>query len=370
MTGMRDDFEAALADLQADDGAAETTAAEAPASTAAEPTADTGTRARDESGRFAPRTPSQDTVPEDKEPGTQEQSLTAPAPSPAPVAASTAVRAPVSWRPEEREGWENLDLRHQQAILRREQETARVLSQTAEARNFHQEFQRTVQPYEHMIRAEGSDAMRAVGSLLQTAAALRTAPPGQKATMVADLIMQFGIPLETLDTALQQRVSGRGGQVQHQMDPIVQMIEQRLGPVQQFMQQIQQHQQQGAQRSQQQAQQTLQEFAQDPANEFVQDVAGDMADLLELAANRGQQLSLQDAYRRATLLHPTISKIVEQRQASQGAAQQTAAARRARNAAVSLPQDGAPTQDGGVDSGDDIRSALAASISQHSRRQR
>jgi hypothetical protein len=228
-----------------------------------------------------------------------------------------------------------------------------------------------MQPYQHFLQAENATPVQAVENLMRTAATLRTAPPGQKAMLVADMIMQFGVPLETLDTALQQRIQGRGGAVQHQMDPVVQMLESRLAPVQQFMTEFQQMRAQGQQRTVQQAQQTLQEFLQDPANEFAQDVAPDMADLLEFAAARGQQMSLQDAYRRATMLHPTISKLVEQRQQAQGAAQQTAAARRARNAAVSLPQDGAPTQGGGEDDGgSDIRSALNASIRQHSRQAR
>lgn len=375
---MRDDFQAALAELEAPAGSTEDTAvvesADAPAADAPAAATDTD-RSRDASGRFAPRTPSKDTLPADKEPATQEP-LTAqagdPAVPPAPgPGTAPAVKAPVSWRPEEREGWEKLEPRHQQAILRREQETARALSQTAEARQIHQELTRIMQPYQHFLQAENATPVQAVESLMRTAAALRTAPPGQKATLVADMIMQFGIPLDTLDTALQHRIQGRGGAVQHQMDPVVQMVEQRLAPLQQFMQEFQQFRQQGQQRTTQAAEQTLAEFAQDPANEFLPDVAKDMADILELASNRGQQMSLQDAYRRATLLHPTISKIVEQRQQAQRAAQHTAAAQRARNAAVSLSQDGAPTQDGGeAEVGNDIRSAISASIRQHSRQTR
>lgn len=381
MDGMRDDFQAAVAELESGGGEQEPAAAPAPAAEArdssapapaAAPAAADGERVRDASGRFAPRTPSKDTLPSDQEQGTEEP-LTAqqePTLSPAPQPGQSPLKAPVSWRPEEREGWDKIDPRHQQAIMRREQETQRALSQTAEARQVYGELARIMQPYQHFLQAERATPVQAVENLMRTAATLRTAPPGQKATLVADMIMQFGVPLDTLDTALQQRIQGRGGQVQHQMDPVVQMLESRLAPVQQFMTEFQQMRAQGQQRTVQQAQQTLQEFLQDPANEFAHDVAPDMADMLEFAAARGQQMSLQEAYRRATMLHPTISKVVEQRQQAQGAAQQTAAARRARNAAVSLPQDGAPSQGGGEDDSGDIRSALTASIRQHSRQAR
>lgn len=66
---------------------------------------------------------------------------------------------------------------------------------------------------------------------------------------------------------------------------------------------------------------TIQQFANDPANEFYSDVQGDMADIMDMAAARGQKLGLKEAYDKACLMHPTISQITQNRQA-QAAVQQ------------------------------------------------
>lgn len=109
-------------------------------------------------------------------------------------------------------------------------------------------------------------------------------------------------------------------------------------------------------------QQQIDDFFNDPANEFANDVRDDMADLLEVASRRGQQMTLQQAYERATMLHPTISQIVERRRLAAAAAQQNAAAQRAAQAGASLPSGGAPQQSGNEHVGDDIRSALEAAM--------
>ena len=153
----------------------------------------------------------------------------------------------------------------------------------------------------------------AIQNLFQTAAQLRTAPPGQKAQLVADMIMQFGVDLNALDGALTSRLSGRPQQGGHPLDPVMQMIDQRLQPVQQFINTFQQNRQQADQQIEQQAVSSWETFANDAKNEFAWDLKDEIADILELAARRGQVVSLQDAYARATLAHPTISGIVQRR---------------------------------------------------------
>ena len=58
---------------------------------------------------------------------------------------------------------------------------------------------------------------------------------------------------------------------------------------------------------------TIQQFANDPANEFYSDVSAQMADLLDMAGNRGQNMSLEDAYKMACNAHPQISEIMKRR---------------------------------------------------------
>lgn len=313
---------------------------------------------RDASGRFVPRTPAQQ-LPSDGQ-GAQKQvqqsGVTTPAPKPGES------RAPLSWRPEEREGWDTIAPHHKAAIQRRELEVQQALSTTAEARRFHQEMTQVLSPYMHIIQAEGSTPVRAVASLLQTAAALRTAPPGQKAELVANLVREFGVDVHLLDGALNTILNGAPRQT-NPMDGILQALDQRLQPVMQFMNQHQQAAQAREQQMASEAERAWNEFVSDPENEFANDVKDMMADLLMVAAQRGQVLSLQDAYRAATLAHPAISQLVANRQQASGAQRLDAAARRAQEAAASLAQSsGAPSQSS-QDQGDgSLRSDLLSSM--------
>ena len=95
--------------------------------------------------------------------------------------------------------------------------------------------------------------------------------------------------------------------------------------MQHFMQQMQENQKYQEQQGQQVVNQTVQEFATDPKNEFYRDVAGDMADILEMASNRGRNMSLQDAYSSACQLHPEVSKILNTRTKAPTSGQRRAA---------------------------------------------
>jgi hypothetical protein len=251
---------------------------------------------------------------------------------------------------------------HKAAIQRRELEMQQALSSTADARRVYGELQQVVGPYMHMIQAEGSTPMRAIAEVMQTAAALRSAPPGHKAQLVADMIMQFGVDPAMLDTALAARVSGQQ-MAPNPQDQLFRAIDQRLQPVTDFMNSFQQQRQNNEFQTQQQAMQTWQEFASDPANEYANDLSNEIGDLLELAARHGRVMSLQDAYRTATLAHPTISQLVQRKNLANGAQQQDAAARRALNAAASISSGNAP-QGGNQEEESDgsVRGDLMASI--------
>lgn len=375
-TERNEDFAAAIAELEATGGEREqqdtslgTDEAFKPEEKPAERTrhpftpdgvaeAPTPGKERDTAGKFTPKTDAKDTVPSDQQP--QKEGKPAQEVTQAPKPGES--RAPASWKPEEREGWDKITPAHRAAIQRREAEVDNVLRTTADARKLHADFERVTRPYEAFYRAEGATALQAVENLFQTAAALRTSPPGQRAALVADLIINYGVDINTLDSVLSAKTKGQTVPG-HAADPIVQLIQKELKPVREFMGSVQQTRQTAQQAMEQQATQTWTEFMADPKNEFAKDVSEDMADILDMATKRGQLVSLQDAYKRATLLHPTISGIVQSRQQASGSAQQTAAARRALNAAASIPGNGgAPSQDD-EDPGDgSIRSDLNKSI--------
>lgn len=324
--------------------------------------------ARDTGGRFSPRVPSQDNTEnqevQEVQPKGKDLSRM---PVPAPTGKGKGqLTAPVSWKPEEREHWPTMKPEQQAAVLRRERETDAVLRTSAEARKFQEDFNRAIDPYRHMITAENATPLQAVESLFRTAALLRTGAPGAKVKEVGDLIVYFGIDIPSLDRYVTHVLQGMApGQPQQQAAPVAQLP----ADVQDFISEARTTRQRQLESLANEAQTEFDTFMADPVNEFANDVRDDMADLLDLATKRGKQLSLQDAYKRATLAHPTISKIILDRQQSEGPTQQTAAARRAIEVAASITNSGgAPSRDGEVIEGDDIRSAVAASIKQLSNR--
>lgn len=303
---------------------AEASATETPAEKAA--------RARDDKGRFAAKTKAS------KLTGPSGQQTPAPVneASPLPVDGATLpaqakpaepeVKAPQSWTPAEREHFAKAPLEVRQAIARRERDVQVAMQEHATAKKFHQEFQQTVSPFAGMIQAEGGEPLGAVRNLLQTAAALRTAPPHHKAKLVADIVRQFGVPIDALDAHLAGEAPAANAQ-QQQFDPntIAQRVEQQI---------LQRMQQTRAQSHAVEARQSVEAFK---ANaEFLDDVKDDVADLIEVAARRGRALTLEQAYNQACKMHPEISKVLEQRQQSEQAKAQLASTQRAKTASVSV----------------------------------
>lgn len=205
-----------------------------------------------------------------------------------------------------------------------------------------------------MIRAEGSDPLRAVDSMMQTAVALRTAPPLHKAQLVAKMIMEFGVPLDALDSALagEDPEGQQPGQHNNQefRDP-------RLDTL---LRHIEQSKAQRDQTQQQRAQQDLASFEQ--THEFFADVRADMGDLIEMSNRRGIAMSLDDAYSKAVKLHPEISKVLQHRESAKSANATTASTQRARDASSSVRSQPANIGNGvhkGGNTRDDIMAAYA-----------
>lgn len=274
-------------------------------------------------------------------------------------------RAPASWRPDVREHWGQLPEPVRAEIHRREVEVQRTLQESAEARKSFDAVMKTIAPYEAFIRAENSNPLQAIDNLMATAAKLRTGTAPELAQMVAGIVNQFGVGrfgngfIQALDSAL----AGQAPVVDPQQAAMEQVLNQRLAPVQQMLTQFQQAQLAQQQRVAEQAQSEVERFL-DRA-EFGNDVREDMADLMETAARRGQNLSLADAYKKACLMNDRVMGVLRARKQSQGAQQQTQAAQRARSAAVSVS--GAAPKGALQQPTTDVRSAIEAAIVQSAR---
>ena len=255
-------------------------------------------------------------------------------------------KAPSSWSPAQREKWGKLDPDLQTQILKREREISTGFNEIHEVKKFRDNFLNTINPHQAVFASEGNDPLRTVSNLLQTASTLYHGSAIGKAQTVAAVIKNFGVDLRMLDEILAgQTPSDQGGggqafQPQQIQQLIQQGIQQALGPV--F-----QHQQQREQQAEETIVNELTAFAEDSTNEFYEDVKMTMADILDLAANRNEKMSLQTAYSRAILMHSDIADLVQERKLREAAARSNTAAQNARRVSRSISGSPTPSVPGG-----------------------
>jgi hypothetical protein len=325
---IHDALEAAINDHETDDPAPQEAAGtEEPLQPAGE-----GERKRDEKGRFAAESgeepPKEGVQPQEGDPAA------AAAPDGDPPA-EPGLAAPQSWRPGAREHWGALPPEVQQEVAKRERDMMVALERTADDRKTAQAFQQVYAPYEAMIRGEGSDPIRAIDTLFQTAYQLRTAQPAQKAQLVAGIIRDYNIDVGALDAVLSGQMPMAQPGMPQQMPQQAPMGDPR---VDQLMAALQNMGQQNQQAKDAAAHAEVTEFAK--THEFLNDVRDQMADLIEMSANRGVDLSMEEAYNQACRLHPDVSKVVEQRERAKAASEAQQRGKSARRAASSVS--GAP----------------------------
>ncbi len=323
------------------------------APTLADRPAETTTEGRDASGRFAAKakaTEAAKVAPAATEPTKAATAEATTAPPPAP----DAVRAPQSWTPAARERFAALPPEVRQEVMRREKDMTVALQESAGARKFASEFQQVVAPFEGMLRAEGAEPLKAVGELLKTAAALRTAPPAHKAQLVAQLVKSYGIPIDALDAALSGQAipQGQGQQQGQYFDPRVDQLFSSL-------EEAKSRRSQAEQRGYRAEVETLA-----AKSEFFEDVRETVAEVLEVNARRGVAMTLEQAYNRAVQMHPEISEVLRQREGAKSAANAQASTQRARDAASSVRSQPSGPQSAAKPEG--LRAELEAAMAAHS----
>ena len=247
-------------------------------------------------------------------------------------AKSPAYKPPIDWSPTLREHWKSLPADVQKAVHDREAQVNQVMQQTAQDRKLAQGFNQVVSQYRGLMAAEGvQDPLQGIQGLLMTTAQLQMGNQQTKAQRIAALIKHYGVDIQTLDSVL------AGEQPEANPDSrLEEMLNQRLAPVNQLLEQLNQSRQQQFNQVQNQANQSITEFAADPKNEFFDSVRYDMADFLDVAAQRGIQMSLEEAYQRACALNPEINQIMQQRNQRQTATSKADVMRQKANAASSV----------------------------------
>lgn len=227
-----------------------------------------------------------------------------------PPAAAEADKPPVGLSLEAREAWKDTPPAVKAEIAKREADFANGIKQYAEQAKRADGMDRALAPYSQYFAMNGGIGQVLPG-LLQTGSVLQMGSVQQKAEAVAGIIKQFGVDIRTLDNLIVGKAPPPEIQQQAQMDAL---LNQRLGPLQQQLAQYQQRDQQQQQQQQEAIVSEVDAFAADAKNEFYNDVRGDMADLMDMAVNRGQKMSLKEAYDKACAMHPTINKMLLARQ--------------------------------------------------------
>jgi hypothetical protein len=243
-------------------------------------------------------------------------------------------KAPIDWSPELREQWSGLPESVRGQIAAREAQMSQAMQGTAQARQIANEFTGVANQYGSVMAAEGvKNPVQMFDNVMRTVSELRMGTPQQKAARVAELINNYGVDLDTLDGVLTASITGEPQEV-GQNDQFAQMLDQRMAPVNQMMQQLAGMQQQKQYGVQQNAVNEVNTFSQ--TAEFLGDVRHDVADLMDLATRQGREMPLQEAYDKACAMNPQIANVLSQRaeQTKLAGAQRSIAGKR--NAGSSL----------------------------------
>tara|TARA_R110000803_G_C11989465_1_gene321779 strand:+ start:1354 stop:2436 length:1083 start_codon:yes stop_codon:yes gene_type:complete len=243
-------------------------------------------------------------------------------------------KAPASWTPGAREGWSKVPADVQAQINKREAQMSQHMQNSAESTKAIKQLKTVMEPYQNSMMAAGvKDPFKVIGSLMNNDNIMRHGQSQDKAHLVASMIQRFGVDINTLDELLsgqpasQQSSSQGGGQVQD-------MIRQEMAPFHQMMQQQEVQRQTQSHDAQQSATNDVSKFSQ--GKEFMEDVRHTMADFMDMASSRGQEMTLDQAYAKACALDPEISKIQASRAKEQSILGNNNLAKSKRNAASSI----------------------------------
>lgn len=224
----------------------------------------------------------------------------------APTPSSTD-KPPLDWGVEVREEWKNIPDSVKAHLHKRDQHVNNMLQDGADNRKMGEGLNNIASSYKAIMDAEGvSSPLQAVDGLFKSVATLRMGTQQEKAAKIAQFVNLYGVDINALDNALVGN-----GDANAEVDPMAAMIDERMAPVNQLLETMNQNKLAQDQQSQTNTQNNIAEFGK--TAEFLDDVRDDMADLLEGASKRGYKMTLQQAYEKACAINPEISNVMAQR---------------------------------------------------------
>ena len=279
--------------------------------------------------------PTSTPAPEEEPPAETEEVVAAPPPASEAKSEEedqpndTSLKAPVNWSATEREQWSKIPNDVQERIHEREKDMAAAMADTAQARTTQSRVDQLGSSYASVLASEGvSDPVQAAEGLFKTVAQLRLGSPQQKAQQIAQLIEHYGVDIQQLDNQLVNTPEAQ------QNTELERLVQQRMQPYEQLMQQQQAFQETQQQQARSQADNTVAEFGKQ--NEFLPDVRNDMAAMIDAAAQRGEQMTIDKAYAMACQLNPQVSQVLEQRRQQEALTGQKTALQAKQQAASTL----------------------------------
>lgn len=193
---------------------------------------------------------------------------------------------PASWTTEAKDKFSGLDPAIQQEVLKREKDYARGIEKNASLAKQAEVYEQVISPYRAMIQSEGSDPVRAIQSLLNTAYTLRSGTNEQKVGLMKQLAQQYNIQMDDVSSDYNE---------DEYIDPEIKALREEISSLKNTTQsQIQLQQNQQLQSYQQQ----IDAFASDPKHEHFDKVRDQMSALL----TGGSASTLEEAYEKSLYL--------------------------------------------------------------------
>jgi hypothetical protein len=308
-----------------------------------ETAAEAAARARDEKGRFATK-PAEKAAekpaaaPEGAEKAARVKAsavgqgkpatvVTPPAVAGTPAPEVAPVKAPQSFKPAVRELAQKLPAEFRPILdeaVRIDNDAKRALNDSAQARQFSQQVQQSLAPYEGIARAAGMDSMAWAGQALQMVAGLYQGPPQHKAALIAQAIAMSGASIDDINAAMQGQAPAAHAQPQSQQQPqdVNRLVEQAI-------------QQRVQQARQVKAETAWQEFT-GTQPEFLETVFPDMQEIVSLAERQGRNITYQQAYDRACKLNEEVSGVLAARKTTEATRAQAPTVQRSKTAGSSI----------------------------------
>jgi len=269
------------------------------------------------------------------------------------------IPAPQGWGATRDALWAKVPADVRQVIAKRELEIQQGMSRAGNVQKVANEYVETIKPFENIIRSMNTTPKDAIRNVMTTASALITGPQHVKAAVLVEMIMNYGVDLKTLDTALSAALEGKpvpgGAPTSQQPAALDPRILQQLQPLFQLQERLTQEQGRTQERLQEEAVVAINSVQSRP---HFEDVREDMADIMEMSAKRGVVMTIDQAYDKAVQLNPEVSKIVGQRTKANDISRAASTLARSRKAASTVS--GAPGSAAMAGGKQDRRAALEA----------